>query len=232
MSAATIAILVGGATVANALWLSPAVAQERRRVEERRGEERRGEERRVEERFASSHWVYDTRFNHRHYYPAIGYALPTLPGSRIAISFGSRHLFFNAGVWFEPARGGFVVVAPPFGAVAPVLPPAYVPILANGVTYYYANETYYAPAPGGYAVVAPPQNIAPIAAQGAPYPQPAPPPPAPAAPAPSPAVSAAPQGGVWYFCASSKDYYPYVTQCAEGWKTVPSTPPSAPSQPR
>lgn len=222
-----ITIFLGIATVANTLCIPLAQAQERRRVEERREADRR-----ADERFASPHWVYDTRYNHGHYYPAIGYALQTLPGTRIAITFGNRRLFYNAGVWFEPARGGFVVVAPPFGVVAPVLPPSYVPILANGVTYYYANETYYAPAPGGYAVVAPPQNIAPITAQSAPYPQPAPPPSAPAPSAPSPAASASPPGGVWYFCASAKEYYPYIAQCAEGWKTVPAAPPSAPSQAR
>lgn len=41
-------------------------------------------------------------------------------------------------------------------------------------------------------------------------------PPAPAAgPAPAPS---------WYYCASSKNYYPYVATCPEGWKAVPATP--------
>lgn len=31
---------------------------------------------------------------------------------------------------------------------------------------------------------------------------------------------------VWYFCESSKSYYPYVSQCPEGWKQVPATPPT------
>jgi hypothetical protein len=29
----------------------------------------------------------------------------------------------------------------------------------------------------------------------------------------------------WYFCASAQGYYPYVTNCPEGWKMVPTTPP-------
>lgn len=30
--------------------------------------------------------------------------------------------------------------------------------------------------------------------------------------------------GNWYFCESSKTYYPYVKECSEGWKTVSPTP--------
>ena len=29
----------------------------------------------------------------------------------------------------------------------------------------------------------------------------------------------------WYFCQSSNTYYPYVKECPEGWKSVPSQPP-------
>lgn len=35
---------------------------------------------------------------------------------------------------------------------------------------------------------------------------------------------------VWYYCESSKGYYPYVNACPEGWKMVPSVPPSASEQ--
>ena len=31
---------------------------------------------------------------------------------------------------------------------------------------------------------------------------------------------------VWYYCASSNGYYPYVRQCAENWQQVPAQPPS------
>ena len=41
-------------------------------------------------------------------------------------------------------------------------------------------------------------------------------------PAPAPQ---APAASTWYYCQSSKSFYPYVTQCAEGWKQVPATPP-------
>jgi hypothetical protein len=47
------------------------------------------------------------------------------------------------------------------------------------------------------------------------------------APAPPPTTMVQPQSAnVWYYCESSKTYYPYVSQCAEGWKQVPASPPT------
>ncbi len=35
--------------------------------------------------------------------------------------------------------------------------------------------------------------------------------------------------GYWYYCASSKSYYPYVNDCPEPWQRVSPTPPSSSS---
>ncbi len=32
--------------------------------------------------------------------------------------------------------------------------------------------------------------------------------------------------GEWFFCAASKAYYPYVSECPGGWQRVPAQPPS------
>ena len=32
-------------------------------------------------------------------------------------------------------------------------------------------------------------------------------------------------GQWWYWCASAKGYYPYVSTCSEGWQRVPPQPP-------
>ena len=32
--------------------------------------------------------------------------------------------------------------------------------------------------------------------------------------------------GDWYYCAASRSYYPYVTECPAGWQRVPSQPSS------
>ena len=35
--------------------------------------------------------------------------------------------------------------------------------------------------------------------------------------------------GSWYYCEGSGAYYPYVKECAAGWKRVPATPPTPPA---
>jgi len=50
----------------------------------------------------------------------------------------------------------------------------------------------------------------------------------PAAPAQYVERADPPQSGYWYYCETSRGYYPYVKDCPSGWKAVPPTPP--PSQ--
>ena len=45
-----------------------------------------------------------------------------------------------------------------------------------------------------------------------------------AAPAPSQAQSQS--QGDWYYCAASRGYYPYVTECPAGWQRVPAQAPA------
>lgn len=45
--------------------------------------------------------------------------------------------------------------------------------------------------------------------------------PAPMPPAPIVAQNLPP---VWYYCQSSRTYYPYAASCNEGWQVVPATP--------
>jgi hypothetical protein len=37
--------------------------------------------------------------------------------------------------------------------------------------------------------------------------------------------------GWWYYCEQSRGYYPYVKECATGWKRVPPTPAPSSSTP-
>jgi hypothetical protein len=71
-----------------------------------------------------------------------------------------------------------------------------------GTAMWYAYNAPVYPYPDPYVppavIVAPPPASAPIL-------QPAPP-------------------AVWYYCGSSRQYYPYVGVCPEGWKTVPAAP--------
>lgn len=51
------------------------------------------------------------------------------------------------------------------------------------------------------------------------------------APVYAPSVSP-PLVPMWYFCAASNGYYPYVSSCPSGWQAVPATPPvTAPNVP-
>ena len=34
------------------------------------------------------------------------------------------------------------------------------------------------------------------------------------------------QNGWWYYCETSRGYYPYVKECPAGWQRVPPTPPA------
>ena len=163
-------------------------------------------------RYATPHWVFDDRFHHNHYYPALGYAVEALPPGNLAVAFRGGNFWFHSGVWYQRAGPRFVVVRPPMGVIVPVLPPAYSVVYYSGVPYYYANDVYYVQQPTGYEVVGPPDSPAVVQA----------PPGAPVAAAP--ATQAA---GTWYYCESAKGYYPYVSQCPEGWRSVPATPPPA-----
>ena len=161
-------------------------------------------------RYSTPHWVYDSRYHHDHYYPAFGYRVRVLPPGHIAIRFRGDAFWFGGGVWYRHVGPHYVVVRPPIGILVPVLPPAYSVVYYGGVPYYYADDVYYVQQPSGYQVVAPPPDqTATMPGEGAP-----------------PAAAS----GSWYYCRSANGYYPYVSQCPEGWKTVPASPPPAPAR--
>jgi hypothetical protein len=88
--------------------------------------------------------------------------------------------------------------------------------------YYYPYGAPVVPAPYYYAPYAPPPVIVSPAAPDTTYverPQ----------PGQDDEGQNAPQPGTWWYCDTTKRYYPYVKQCASGWREVPATPP-APSR--
>jgi hypothetical protein len=164
--------------------------------------------------FATPHLVFDDRYHHNHYYPARGYVVEALPPGNLAIGFRGGQFWFHSGVWYQRSGPRYIVVQPPLGVMVPALPPGYTVVYYGGVPYYYANDVYYVQQPTGYEVAAPPPA--------------APPAPAPVAAAPTAPTPGAQAPAVWYYCDSAKGYYPYVSQCPEGWKSVPATPPAGP----
>jgi hypothetical protein len=173
-------------------------------------------------RFDTAHWRWDGRYNHNHYYPSIGYALPSLPPGRREILFGWERYYYNGGAWFRFNSGRYVVIRPPLGIVLPVLPDGYSTVWSGNVPYYYADDVYYTQTQQGYAVAEPPPDVvaqmqdqAPGQAYGAP-------------PAPPPQYGAAPPPqvpGMWYYCDSAQAYYPTASTCSQPWRPVPATPP-------
>ena len=93
---------------------------------------------------------------------------------------------------------------------------------AEGQWFFYANR------PGPYPVLVSDvvyvEPVAPVVVE----PQ-APVMLAPPAPVPT-TVPAQPPAPTWYYCASAKGYYPYVSSCPEGWKSVPAQPAPPPPQ--
>jgi hypothetical protein len=175
--------------------------------------ERRDDRREVrQEHYRTPHVVFDDRFHHNHYYPRVGYAVTALPPGRVEVRFRGSPFFFHSGVWYRHVGPSFVVVRPPVGIVVPLLPVGYSTVVVGGAPYYYANDVYYVQRPDGYAVVDAPAGTAVPVSEVPPAPQ-----------AAAPAATAAP--GTWYYCDSAKAYYPYVSQCREGWRPVAATPP-------
>jgi hypothetical protein len=104
--------------------------------------------------------VLDARYNHGHYYPAVGTVSPALPAGYRPYYHGHDPYYFSGGVWYAPRGPGFAVVYPPPGLVISVLPPYYSTVWIGAVPYYYADNVYYTwqPAENGYVVVDPPDN--------------------------------------------------------------------------
>jgi hypothetical protein len=139
-------------------------------------------------------------------YPATGESTTQLPADSVPIDFRGSRYFFSNGTWFQQVVAGYVVVTPPQGIVLPQLPPGAAAVWVGGVPYYSVNDVFYTEAPGGFMVVpAPVQQAA----------------------APPPAESSASNAPFsFYYCASGKAYYPFVSDCPEGWRTVPGVPPN------
>ena len=196
----------------------PAAAQDR---------DGRGVREAERHRHQNEHWRWDNRFNHNHYYPTVGYAVPLLPAGHISVFHRGSRYFYHSGVWYSTVGGRYLVARPPLGLVIPVLPPGQTTVIVGGVPYHYANEIYYRSAANGYVVAAPAEETV---WQSQTLPQPAVQ--QPAAPQPVQQQANAQQvpnaswtAGMWYYCDASRTYYPYVSSCAEPWRAVPATPP-------
>lgn len=92
------------------------------------------------------------------------------------------------------------------------------PSWAYSTPYYYQPYQHYQPyQPYQAYPLYPPYQPAPVIIQSAP--------PVYIEQTPAAPVATSPQASNdWYFCASTKTYYPYVKECAEPWQRVSPTP--------
>jgi len=110
---------------------------------------------------------------------------------------------------------------PAVGYSVTALPTGNLFVSYGGGRYYYANETYYpqVASGAGYTVVAPPTGAETATVPPAPFPATSP------QSGQAPGSAAQPAQGSWFYCESVKGYYPYVSECKEGWRQVPAAPP-------
>jgi hypothetical protein len=120
----------------------------------------------------------------------------------------------------------------PTGEAVTALPAGSLPITYRGSRYFVSEGTWYQQVVAGYVVVTPPPGIvvptlppayATVWLAGVPYYK-----------ANDVYYAAAPGGYAvvpspasqgLYYCASTRRYFPNVSDCAEGWSIVPTVPP-------
>lgn len=113
-----------------------------------------------------------------------------------------------------PGRGGWHGgVGVYFGGPYPVFPYPYAP-------YAYPYPYVYSPPPVVISQPQPPVYIEQGTGTSS----------APATAPSAPVTSAGNSQAYWYYCEQSDSYYPYVKECAAGWKQVMPTPPAAPAK--
>ena len=82
----------------------------------------------------------------------VGTAVDILPSGFVTVRVGTGRYFYHRGVFYQPYRGGFLVVTAPLGAVIPRPPGGHVMILVENDPFAYYRGVFYQPVPAGYVV--------------------------------------------------------------------------------
>ena len=72
-----------------------------------------------------------------------------LPFGFLSLQIGGVPYFYDDGIYYQPADGGYEEVYPPVGAAIPQPPDGSVEIYAGGQNYYYAGGAFYLQQPDG-----------------------------------------------------------------------------------
>jgi hypothetical protein len=91
----------------------------------------------------------------------LGFFAAALATTAVAIAINNQHYYYDSGVYYAPASGGYNVVAAPIGATVTALPEGFstIPVSGGGNYFYYGGDFYIQTNSGAYQVVAPPAGV-------------------------------------------------------------------------
>ena len=104
------------------------------------------------------HHDVEADFHHRRHWDdfAFGRRFAALPFGCVTLQIGGAPYYYDDGLYYQPADGGYQEVYPPLGADVPQPPDGAIAIEAGGMTYYYAGGAFYLQQPDGTFAIAPP----------------------------------------------------------------------------
>ncbi|HXB10213.1 MAG TPA: DUF6515 family protein [Puia sp.] len=90
-----------------------------------------------------------------HWHP-LGFFLTALAADAVFLNFNNQRYYYDDGVYYQPANGGYSVVPAPVGAIVADLPPGYETTMVGNDTYFYFGGAFYVNTGQGYQVVVAP----------------------------------------------------------------------------
>ncbi|GAA5219453.1 DUF6515 family protein [Membranihabitans marinus] len=72
-------------------------------------------------------------------------SIPALPRNSVVVHHGKLDYYFSNGLFYQPYRGGYVVVSPPIGIRIPALPLGYAKTRIHNQIFYRYQDVYYKP---------------------------------------------------------------------------------------
>jgi hypothetical protein len=82
-----------------------------------------------------------------------GFFVASLATTAVLVSLANQNYYYNQGIYYTQASGGYTVVAPPVNITVINLPQGLETIPYNGSTYYYFSGTFYSKSSNGYTVI-------------------------------------------------------------------------------
>jgi Family of unknown function (DUF6515) len=88
-----------------------------------------------------------------HNWHPLGYFAVSLAQNVFLLSIANQQYYYDEGVYYQPATGGYAVITAPLGAIVNSLPPGYETTMVGNDYYYYYGGTFYIDTGNGYQVV-------------------------------------------------------------------------------